>query len=172
MFVGGGDVIAVAAHSVADEFGIDARAAFFRMLVFFENHHAGPFGHDKSIAAFVPGPACAGGLFVAGGQGAGGTESRHAQFAQRGLGAAGDHDFRQVMLNEPGGVADGVGAGGAGGGDGGVRAVQMENDRDVSAGGIGHETGDGERADPAYAAIHAGFCTALQWFRCRRCPCR
>ena len=55
-------------------------------------------------------------------------------------------------------------AGGAGRGDGGVGAVNAEDDGDVPAGGIDHEARHGERADPADAAGVEDFVLILEGF--------
>ncbi len=55
VFIGGGDVAAIAGGTDSDEFGIDAGAAGLGMFVFFEDDDAGAFGHDEAVAVFLEG---------------------------------------------------------------------------------------------------------------------
>ena len=64
-----------------------------------------------------------------------------------GLAAAGDHHVGVVVLDGLEGVADGVGGAGAGGRPRRVRAAQPELDRNLPAGRVGHQLGDGEGRD-------------------------
>ena len=73
--------------------------------------------------------------------------------ADRGLGAAGDHDVGIAEPDHPGGVADRMGAGRAGGHDRVVRALEAEPDRDLPARQVDQGGRDEERADPARAAL-------------------
>ncbi len=152
LFIGGGDVIGIAAHAVTDQFAIDACAAGLGVFVFFEDHHAGAFAHDKTVAGLIPWPARSLWIIVARRERAGGTETSHAQFAQSRFRTTGDHHIRLIVLDISPGITDGVGPGSARRRDGGVWTVDAEEDRHVSAGGVHHQARHGERADPAHTA--------------------
>ena len=47
------DVIGVAGEAIADDFGIDLRAARFGVLEFFDNHDTCALAHDKTVAILV-----------------------------------------------------------------------------------------------------------------------
>src|SRR4030081_4005245 len=69
------DVIGVARQPVADELGIDLRAAAARMLVFLQHHDAGALAHHEAVAVLVVGTRGARRLVVeAGRERAGGRE--------------------------------------------------------------------------------------------------
>src|SRR5688500_15450896 len=53
----GGDVVRVGRHPVADELGIDLRAALQRHLALFEHEDARAFTDDEAVALFVEWPA-------------------------------------------------------------------------------------------------------------------
>ena len=72
-----GDVIGVARQAVADDFGIDFRAARLGVLIFLEHHHARALAHDEAVAVLVVGAAGLLGLVV------------HAHVERAGLGEAG-----------------------------------------------------------------------------------
>ena len=51
--------------------------------------------------------------------------------------------------------------------------VMPKMNRDVAAGGVDHEAGNGERADPAHAAAYSRMLVLLfKRFDARRCRCR
>ena len=52
---GRGDVVGVARHAVADQFGIDFRAALLGVLVFLQHHDAGALAHHEAVAILVIG---------------------------------------------------------------------------------------------------------------------
>src|SRR5262249_59499823 len=117
-------------HAVAGGLGVEAGTAFLGVLVFLENDYARPFAHDEAIAVLVPRPRGVRRVVVARRQGAGGTKTPDTQLAQRRLRSAGDHHVGHLVLDEAGGVADGVGARGARSGDRGVRSLDLEKNGD------------------------------------------
>ena len=50
-----GDVVRVARHPVADELGVDPRAALLRGLHLLEDDQAGALADDEAVAVPVPG---------------------------------------------------------------------------------------------------------------------
>ena len=69
----------VARQSVADDLGVDARAARLRVLQRFKHDTAGAFAHDETIAVAVVGArALRRAVIEAGGQGAAGRETGDA----------------------------------------------------------------------------------------------
>ncbi len=59
-----GDVVGVARQAVADDFGVDLRAARLGVLVFLEHDHARALAHHEAVAVLVVGAAGAGRLVV------------------------------------------------------------------------------------------------------------
>ena len=94
-----------------------------------------------------------GGVVVACGEGAHGSEACYAERGDGGLGAAGDHGVGVSALDEAEGVADGVGGGGAGGCRGFVGAARAVLDGDVAGGEVDDGAGDEEGRDLAGAAV-------------------
>ena len=152
--VGGGDVRAVGRHAVAEQLGVDPRPAAAGDLFGLEDQDAGPFGQDEAVAVAVERAAGAGRVVVAGRQGPHRGEPAQAHVGDRRLAAAGDHDVGLARLDELEGVADRVGRRGTGGRDRRARALQAPADRDLAAGGVDHQLGDRERADPRRALLH------------------
>ena len=96
------------------------------MFVLFEHHDAGAFAHHEPVAVRIIGARGLGGLVVPiGGQRLAGRETSQCDAADRGLGAAGNHDVRIVQGDQPGGVADGMRARRAGGDDRVVRTCLL-----------------------------------------------
>ena len=50
------DVIGVARHAVANDLGVDLRAARLGVLVFFQNDHTGALAHDEAVTVAVVRP--------------------------------------------------------------------------------------------------------------------
>ena len=55
VFRRGGDVIGVARHAVAEDFGIDLGAACLGVFVFLDHDDAGAFAHDEAVAILIIG---------------------------------------------------------------------------------------------------------------------
>ena len=60
-----GHVISIAGHGVADDFGIDFRAAIDGVFEFFEDQDTGAFAHDEAIASGIKGTTSVEGVIVA-----------------------------------------------------------------------------------------------------------
>src|SRR5581483_12308864 len=84
----GSDVEGVAGHAKTDQLGIDARAAFARVLVFLQHDHPGAVAEHKAVAILVPWPAGALRIVVARRQRARLAEAGHAGRAGARLAAA------------------------------------------------------------------------------------
>ena len=119
-----GDVPAVGAHPVAEQFGVDSGAAGLGVFEFLQHQQAGALGEDEAVAIGVEGAAGVGGIVVSLRQGPHGREPAQAHGRHRGLAAAGDHHLGVVVLDGAEGVADGVGGGCAGRDHRGVGAAQ------------------------------------------------
>ncbi len=147
---GRGDVVGVAGQAVACDLGVDLRAARLGVLVLLEHQDARALAHDEAVAILV---VRAAGLFrrvvEAGRHGPRGDEARHAHRADRRLCAARQHDVGVAVLDQPGRVADGVGAGRAGGDHRMVRPLESIADRNLAARQVYEGRGDEERAHPA-----------------------
>src|SRR5690606_39223990 len=114
-FAGRGDhVVAIGGGTVADDFGVDFRAAGFRVFQFLDHQHAAAAGDDEAVALGVVGTGGHGrGVVVAGREGAHGIE-QHAHGPVFLFTAAGEHDVLFAELDLFHGVADAMRAGGAG----------------------------------------------------------
>ena len=144
-----GDVIGVAGQAVADDLGVDFRAARLGMLIFLEHDDARALAHDEAFAVLVVGPAGLLGPVVEGGvERARLGKAGDAERVDRALRAAGEHDVGIAVLDHPRGVADRVRAGRAGGDDRMVRAHQPIFDRDLARREVDQPAVNEMRADP------------------------
>ena len=145
-----GDVIGVARQAVADDLGIDFRAACLGVLIFLEHHHARALAHDKAVAALVVGAA---GLLrpvvEAHVERARLGETRDPERIDRSLGAPRKHDVGVVILDHPRRVADRMRPGRASGNDRVVGTHQPVFDADLPADQIDQPAMDKVRADAA-----------------------
>jgi hypothetical protein len=108
-------VVGVAGEAIADHFAINLGATSLGALVILEHHDAGAFAHDETVAVLVVGPRCSFGMVVeVGGQRASGGEAGEREAIDQRFGAAGHHHVGIAKSNQPGGIANGVRAGGAG----------------------------------------------------------
>lgn len=148
MFVWGGDMAGVARPAVADDLAVDACAASFRMLKFFEDQDTAAFAEDESVSVGIEGSASFFRGIVACGQGLHVGETGHAHGGDGGFGTAGQHDVGFTVLNGFESVAHRVVGASAGGGNGEIGAAQTILNRQIPSGGVEHHFGDGERADP------------------------
>ena len=137
----------VATHAVAVHFAVDAGAAGLGVLQFFEHQQPGAFAEDEAVAVAVEGATGVGRIVVPLGKRPHGGEGAQADVRQRGLAAAGDDHVGLVAADQLEGVADGVGGAGAGGDDHLVRPAQPVLDRQLRAGGVADQLGDGEGRD-------------------------
>src|SRR5665213_4515677 len=145
----GGDVEGVAGEAVADHLGVDLRPALPRVFQLLQHQDAGALAHHEAVAVPVIGPGCAGGIVVeVGGHGPAGDEPGDADLAHRRLRPAGDHHVGVAPLDEPHGVAHGVGAGGAGGDHRMVGTLEVVAYGNLSRGEVDQGRGNEERADP------------------------
>ena len=146
----GGDVPGVARHAVADDLGVDLRAARPGVFVFLEDDDPGALAHDEAGMAPVIG---ARGLLrrvvIGGAQGLAGEEAGDTERHDGALGPARHHHIGIVQHDHPRRVANSVHAGGAGRHDGVVRPLQAVADRDLAAGQVDQGRGDEEGADAA-----------------------
>ena len=127
-------MIGVAGQAVADEFGVDSRAARLRVLEFLEHDAARALAHDEAVAVAIVG---ARGLLrpvvEAGRQRPAGAEAGERQAVDRRFGAARHHHIGVAERDQPPGVADRVRAGRAGGDHRMVGALQIVGDRNLAA---------------------------------------
>ena len=149
-----GNVISVAAHAVADNFGINLRAAGFGMLIFFQHQSTRALAHDKTAAGLVP---RTGSLFRAiveiGGNRLHPGKTGQPQNIDRGFRTAGQHQVGIAADNQRRRVADGVGTGRTGGNAGVVGAFQTETDRQVAGDHIDQTGRNKERGNPVSALV-------------------
>ena len=117
-FVGHRQMKSVGGHAVADDLGVNARAASLRKFQFFENHDAGALADNKAVAIAFKGTRGMLRIIVARRQRAHRGKPRHAHRRDGRLSAAANHDVGIAALNDLEAVADGVRARRAGSGRG------------------------------------------------------
>ena len=105
------------------------------MLELFKNDNTGAFAHDKAVTARIPGREPFPAHRCNRSTGPCGCEPGHANAADSGLGAAGNHDVGIIKGNHPCGIANGVRTGRTGRDNRVVRAPEAVFDRYVA----GHE---------------------------------
>ena len=108
VLVGLGDVEGVVGGAVARDAREDRRPASLRVLLALEHEHARALAHDEAVALRVEGLGDA-----LARQRAHALEGGDAQPGEGGLGASGDDGVDLAAHDHPGGLADGVPAGGA-----------------------------------------------------------
>jgi hypothetical protein len=138
-------VVGVGGQTVAGQLAVDSGAAFFGVLVFLEDDHAGALAHDKAVPAPVERTRSALRFVVARAQGAHGAETRDADRHDAGLAAAGEHDIGIAELDDAPGLAHAVVGRGAGRDDGHVRSAQAVLHRNETAGHVADHHGNHER---------------------------
>ena len=163
--IGRGNVVRIGAHAETGQFGVDFRAAFFGVFVFFQHQHARSFAHHEAVAVFIPRTGGSGGVVVAGGQRLHGGKTAHAEHTYRAFRAAGHHHVGIAVLNHAGGIADAVRAGGAGRYDAVAGALVAFKDGHVAGNQVDQRAGNKEGIDAARAVfVHhdAGFLNGRQ----------
>ena len=115
-FAGWGDHVgAVGGHAIADQLGMDVRAARNGVVVVLQHQHAAATGDDEAVAVLVVRTRGAGrGLVEAGRQRAHRIE-HHAHRPVQVFTATGEHDVLRAVADHVRGGADAVRRGGAGG---------------------------------------------------------
>ena len=106
----------VAGHPVTHHFAEDRGATGLGVLEGFEHQHTGTFADHKAIALLVERTAGRGRIVVAERQGLGAGEAGHSQGSDRRFGATAHHGVSLAQLQQPEGIANGIGAGSTGGG--------------------------------------------------------
>ena len=101
-------MVRVARHAKTHDFSVDLGAAGLGVFVFFNNQHTGTFTQHKTVAVFVPGAGCGGGVVVAGGQRAGRGKTGHTQRRHGGFGTAGHHHVAVAVFDHAGRLTDGM----------------------------------------------------------------
>src|SRR5690554_222838 len=143
-----GDVVSIAGEAVANDFAVDLGATGLSPLIVFQHDNAGAFTHHKAITILVVGARGGfGPVIEAGGERAAGSKAGQRQAVDAAFSAAGDHDVSIAQGDQPGGIANGVGAGGTGGNDGMIGALEPKANRHMTRGQVDQATGDEEGAD-------------------------
>ena len=156
---GGGDVVGVTGHAVANHLGQDRRAPGFGVLQALQHQHTGALADHESIPFGVERAARRGGVVIAEREGLGAGEAGDPQRCDRRFGAAADHGVRQTHLDQSEGIADGVRAGGAGCCHGTARSLGADRDRRQARGHVRDHHRHAERAHPGRALVgqHMGL---------------
>src|SRR5580700_306767 len=126
------NVVGVAGHAVANDFGEDGSFAFLRVFERFEDQNTGAFADDEAVAAGVERATGMSGIVIASGKSLHRSETAYAHRSDGSFRAAADHHVGRATLDDFEGIADGVGGGGAGSGSGGIRALSAVTNRNVT----------------------------------------
>ena len=138
-------MIGVARQAIAQVFAIDLGTARLGVFVFLKDHDTGTFAHDKTVTIGVIGARGLGGIIaIFGRQRLAGVEARDADFADRGLGPAGDHDIRIAPLDQTRRIPDGMSPGGTGGDHGVVRPLEAIANRHLTRDQVDQRAGNEE----------------------------
>src|SRR5712691_10304319 len=100
----------VCSHAVADNLGINVRAALLRQFEFFKDQDARAFANNESVAIPLKGTAGVLRIVVAGGESPHRSESSNTHRRDRRLCPAANHHIGIAALNNPEAVADSMSA--------------------------------------------------------------
>src|ERR1035437_7203670 len=131
--------------TVAHNFAINLRAAFFGVFQFFQHEHARAFAHDEAVAVFVERTGSGFRIVVARAHGAHRAKAAVADGNDSRFRTAGKHDLGVAGLDGAPGFADGVVRRRARRAGGEVRPAQIEIHRDEAGRHVADEHRDGER---------------------------
>ena len=154
-------VVGVTVGAIADYLGIDFRPATPRTFQLFHHHDAGPFGHDKAVAALIKRAAGSVGFVVVGRDRLHGDKAAQPHGGQRGFGSAGNHRLLFAEANQPKRLANGVRPGRTGAGRGIVDALGAVANSDLTRGKIGDQLGNKERRDLFEPGVEENFMIGL-----------
>ena len=141
------NVIRVAGHAVADDLGVDSRAARDGRFALFENDHAGPLADDEPIALLVERAARFVGLIVARRHRAHRGKPADAHRRNRRLRAAGNHRVGVAAPDDLERLPDRMRRRRARGAGRQVRPFGAEADRHLSCREVDDGCGNEERRD-------------------------
>ena len=152
-------MVRVVRRAVAEDLGVDLRAALLRGLELLEHEHARALAHHEAGARRVERPRRARRVLVLGDEPAHRAEAGEDQRVHARLGAAGEHRVRAAALDQLRRLADGVRAGGARRHRRVVRAAEAERDRELAARRVGEHARDEGRRDAREPALaqHVGL---------------
>src|SRR5262245_46785942 len=138
----------IAGESVADELGVNLRAATLGVLVSLEHHDARALTHHEAVpVAVIWAGRALRRVVERRRQRAAGDEPGHSDPRDRRLGASRHHDLRVAERHQSGGVADGVRSGRTGGHHRVVGSLEAVRDRHISRREIDQPTRNEERRD-------------------------
>ncbi|OPZ05180.1 MAG: hypothetical protein BWZ09_01267 [Alphaproteobacteria bacterium ADurb.BinA305] len=153
VFSRSGNVIGVAAETIADDLGVNLRAALLGVLVLFEHHNARALAHYEAIAILVIGARRNGRIVVVlGGHRAQCAEPAHGKAIDGGFSAARNHHVGITVADHARAHADRVQAGCAGGDHREVGPLHAEHDREVARDHVDDGARNEEGRDLARAA--------------------
>src|SRR5271163_2927843 len=135
------DVVRVARHAVANDFGKNIRVALLRVLERFEDQNPRPFANDKSIAPRIERPAGVSGIVIARRERFHSSKSANPHWRNRGFGAAANHHLGCPALDNFKRIADSMSGSRTCRCCCGVRPLRSVANRDVA----GSEIHDGRR---------------------------
>ena len=156
-----GDVIRIAGHPVADDFGDNVGTAGQGVVERFQKEHSRAFAHHEAIAAGVPRAASMRRVVIAGGKRAHRRETGDTERRDRRFGAPADHGFGVAVLDEAEAIAHRVRARGASGGRSRIRPFGTGAYGDVARAEIDDGGGNEERRDSRRTFFQQALMLAL-----------
>src|SRR6476661_1970562 len=159
------DVVRIPGGAVANDLGVDLRAAPLRVLELLEDHDSRTLAHHEAVTRRIEGARSRFRRIVALRQRLHVREAADGHRRDRRLGATRDHHVRIAVRDGAERITDGVCARRACGYGGVVRALCVEEHRDDAGRDVGDEHRDEERRDlprPAFAIDVVLLLEALQ----------
>ena len=147
-------MIGIPRQPIPLDLGIDAHPTGLGVRQLFQHDNARAFAHHKAIPVGIIGAAGAGRLLgPGGGKSLAGVEASDTNFANRGLGTAGDHHIGRAISNQLRGIANGMGPGGARRRHRVIRPLEAIANAHLPSGQIDQRARNKERRHPARPAF-------------------
>ena len=146
-------MIGICRATIASEFAVNFRAAFFRMLVFLEHHDTRAFAHDKAVAVLVKRTAGLLRIVIAAAEGLHRSEARDAERSDCGFCTTSDESIRIAEFDDAPRLAKRVVRRRTGSDDTHVRPAQVVFHRHHAAGHVRNHHGNRERRHTRRTAI-------------------
>ena len=146
-------VTCICAHAITYDFAVNFGSTLFGVLVFFKHQHTSTLTQNKTIAVLVPWATCCSRVIVAGGKCTHGSKTTDSQRRNSGFSTAGHHDICIAILDDTGGLSNGMCACGARGDHCNIRPFQTVHDGHVTRDHVDDATGYEKWGNPAIAFV-------------------
>src|SRR5574344_71808 len=146
------DVIGIRVCAVADNFGIDMRAAGFGMIEAFDDNEASAFTHDEAAAILVKWTGCMLRIIiVVHAECLHRTETSYSRLRNRSFRTTGYHDIGIAALDDTECITNAVGARCTSRNHAGRRTMQFIRDGNLAGSHVGNHHRHKERADTSWS---------------------